>query len=289
MKTMKEIVKKKKKKNHRKNKQQGKYYVIAFFYVLLIWIIIAKFFRKRYEYAGKKSMSLKKKKKLIEQFYDGFPYNGFYVECLRRSNIKSKSILSTYFLNLYSPVSSPLHSSTTLTSSNKYNYIVFFDFDDTLIFTYPYLVKSFKSVYLKFPPIQEIIDIVSFCKQLKCIVIILTARVNNKSTALQTISNCKQYNIKVDFIICISSTQKKQFRSEIENKSITYILQKYNHNIMYYNLNCCYLNDDNKNIIILSIGDHWNDVLGDNYYGLKLPDTYDMNAYLHYKGNFELL
>ena len=203
---------KKKQKQQKRQKDDDDY--IAFFYVLLfllILIIVVKCLkknRKKYEYAsfkGKKDMSIEKKKKLVQKFYDGFPSYGFYVECLRRSNIRAKSILSTYFLNIYSPTSSSssiLSSPTTLTSPNKYNYIVFFDFDDTLVFTYPYLFKSFKPVYLKFPPIQEIIDIVTFCKQLKCIVIILTSRINNRSTSVQTISNCKEYNIEADFIIC---------------------------------------------------------------------------------------
>jgi len=32
--------------------------------------------------------------------------------------------------------------------------------------------------------------------------------------------------------------------------------------------------------VILSVGDQWEDVNGDIQFGIKLPDSYDMNAYL---------
>jgi hypothetical protein len=202
--------------------------------------------------------------KSIQLFYEGFPSRGYYYDCLERVKMFCLGYLKH---KAYVPERT-----------------IVVDFDDTIVYTKPYNPLSPKpyrenELYWHFPPIPQIIDVVSFAKSLEYIIIILSARYQR--LLYDTITNTESFGIHADKYLLLGKASQK--------KPILHNLQK----ITKIDLGLMTLEDilevhpnqvpaENHMNVVLTIGDQWDDLIANDYgsVGIKLPDPHDMNAYL---------
>jgi hypothetical protein len=188
----------------------------------------------------------------MNKIYNGWPYNGKYVEIL---NIVYK-IVSQYLYNF------------VLLNYSKFNNkpkTIIFDIDDTLVYTDPDktlnfdIQKNIQNLFV-FPSIEQISQIARLGYILNFKIIIITAR--PYSSEKSSILNLKNINVKYHEIYHNDKYPDSSFKIDLKKKLLK------------------------DNDIILSIGDQWNDLYGlNNCLCIKLPDPVDNNCYFSFDNN----
>ena len=215
----------------------------------------------------------------IKYFYKGFPKKGYYVQCLK--NIKKE--LCTFLKKAE--------------FSNLIGKAIVIDFDDTIGWTQPFNPNEGSKVihknygqFIYYPPIKQIIDIVKLAHKLGYIVIVITAR--DPIMLKSTIANCELFGIFPDvvFTSCYWG-QNQKFKSDMRKNIELLTLEDLKKLNSYELLSGNYNSNSFFNIkIIMSIGDKWTDVKGqNNVLGVKLPEPMDMNGYFYYNGECKLI
>lgn len=153
-------------------------------------------------------------------------------------------------------------------SNSDKKYIVF-DLDNTLIFVRPFIPVS---------GIMEIIDLYFIAKTFGYVCVLITAR--DSKTYKNTIETCKEYGLSFRYIYMKPVLFPcDKFKSRVRTL-LEYIppgdLPKTTDKLLKFSN----ISRQRCMSVLLSIGDQWEDVERNHVYGVKLPDPFDMNAYM---------
>jgi len=233
-------------------------------------------------------------RKAINKFYKGFPHTGYYFRTLCRSLYVGKKILNE---NGGSVAARTRRVRQCATGASK-DATVVFDFDDTLVFyrSHDPLVGRIRWIapkarvaplhgqsangfcepirVLSWSPIEPIIKLFQYARRLGYRLVIVTQR--KLDLYFDSLEDCRRYDVVPDLLFMrpgdVPLKKGEVFKRLGYPTDVLKGLEGEVDKLLEM--------DPKGGNVILSVGDQWEDVNGDIQFGIKLPDSYDMNAYL---------
>jgi hypothetical protein len=217
----------------------------------------------------------------IDNFYNGAPKSGNYINFLKSATKQSKQFLGR-------PEFSVLIGKT-----------IVLDIDDTLVYTKPYHHKPKEQemhpkwgMVTHYEPLEPVVDLVKYSKSIGYNIVIITARPPEGYD--NAMSNLNEIGVYPDALFTSvfwgqDPTFKSVMRNNIEHLSLENLKNMSSKELFEYQPISTTKHPLNIKLI-MSIGDRWADIVGmKDVLGLKLSEIYDMNGYFWFNGETRII